>query len=68
MTSDTFLIPTTCTMSIMYVTLMRIFYMFRCLCTIIRENNMIISYRIEPIVNNVIIVVGFSRNKHGCSP
>jgi hypothetical protein len=38
MTSDIFLIPTKWTVSIKYIHLMHISYMFRCLCTIIRDN------------------------------
>ena len=38
-TTDTLLITAKCTMSITYLHLMRICYMFRCLCTIIMENN-----------------------------
>ena len=39
MISDTILIPTKGTVPIIYVHLMRISYMFLCLCTIIREEN-----------------------------
>jgi len=36
--SDTFLVPTKCTLlSFTYLHLMRVCYMFRCLCTMIRE-------------------------------
>jgi hypothetical protein len=34
-----FLIPNKCIVSIMYIYLMHISYMFQCFCTIIRENN-----------------------------
>jgi hypothetical protein len=38
-TSDTLLIPTKSSVSITYLHLMSVSYMFRCLYTIIRENN-----------------------------
>lgn len=39
MTSDAFPVPTECTVSSIYIYMMRNSYMFRCLCTIIREKN-----------------------------
>jgi hypothetical protein len=43
--SDTILTPTKCTISIIYIHLMCICYMFRCVCTVIRENNCASSWK-----------------------
>jgi len=45
MTSATFLIPTKCTISIIYITLMRNSYTFLCLCAFIMEINM--TYKLQ---------------------
>jgi len=37
--SGAFFIPTKCTMSVIYIHLMHICYMFQCLCAIIRKRN-----------------------------
>jgi len=39
MVLDSFLIPTECSVSVVYIHVMCISYMIQCLCTIIRENN-----------------------------
>jgi hypothetical protein len=54
-TSDTILISTKCTVPVIYIHLMRISYMFLCLCTIIREEKLC-----QLLVKPTIILTNFT--------